>query len=277
MRTDPRGGPRPRSTGDDRGRPAEARHRAAGPRAHHVDCRTVMSRLLLLIVLACAAFGFAACGGDTEETVTRRRVRGRLRDARRAAVPGAALAPARPVRAGRPRPPQGRARRAARPEGRRDLVRGVGAGPERHRGSAADGRRVPHQGHDRARVRAGPAGRHQPVRLPLRGARGRPRRVPAAQQRVGAGRRRRAPSCSSGCPSRRWTSARSSSSSRAPRSRARSPRSAWTSEPQRGQPRCRPAARISRAAGAAVSPPAPAPTSRTPTAIRGVRPAPAGA
>lgn len=29
-----------------------------------------MSRLLLLIVLACAAFGFAACGGDREETVT---------------------------------------------------------------------------------------------------------------------------------------------------------------------------------------------------------------
>ncbi len=29
-----------------------------------------MSRFLLLIVLACAAFGFAACGGDKEETVT---------------------------------------------------------------------------------------------------------------------------------------------------------------------------------------------------------------
>ena len=275
---DPRGGPRPRRTRHDRRRPAQARHRAAVRRAHHVDCRTVMSRRLLLIVLALRRPSGSPPAGDKEETVTNgesEAVYVTLGDIQYQVQLSRQL---ERVRAGRPRPAGRRAGRASAGSRRTRSGSASGCGSQNGTdGSAEARRRVPHQGHDRrassSRCRSTPqspfayrsvelAGDARSTRLPD-SASGRvadDRRVPALPH---AGRRARLP---------------------AARARVRQLRAAG--QGLRGPPRRLSRGAVSRAAGRPrgsrarpgrpLSPPAPAPTSRTPTAIRGVRPVPGG-
>ncbi len=256
-----------------------------------------MSRRLLLIALAllCASLGLSACG-NKEETVTRgesEAIYVTLGEVQYQVQLSRQLDPYSP--------------------GDRDLLKGVAptdralakneiwfgvwvAAVNGTDGPAEARRRVPHQGHDRQGVRADPARGGQPVRLPPRRHRG-GRRVPAAGQRVRA------------VADDRWLPAlpHAAGDARLPPARARvrqhraagqglddsprrlvlrvsgvrpaaeSPQNGLPALVRRAQPRCRPAARMSWATGAAESPPAPAPTSSTPTAIRGVRPGAAGA